>query len=203
VSMNWKDDLMMRSFARVRPDHRKTSDLNYENSCICGFCEADISRVIRFVVAGFGAIRYIFDRRDVARGSVIRRRRNRASIGIQNASTALDGHGPEPNPSSDIHAERRAEELEMAAEAVQDAGIEPVMVRAVAARLRWKEGLGLKDHFKGVVPASYKEALDVIEIKMADKSKPLSRTNPQQDLGAGLSKTSESAKPMAGSPTQP
>jgi hypothetical protein len=74
----------------------------------------------------------------------------------------------------------------MSAEAVQDAGIEPVMVRAVAARLRWKEGLGLKDHFKGVVPASYKEVLDVIEIKMADKSKPLSRTNPQQDLGAGL-----------------
>jgi uncharacterized protein DUF1932 len=60
-------------------------------------------------------------------------------------------------PCGAIHAKCWAEELEMSAEAVQDAGIEPVMVRAVAARLRWKEGLGLKDHFKGVVPASYKE----------------------------------------------
>ena len=72
-------------------------------------------------------------------------------------------------PSGVIHAKRRAEELEMSAEAVADAGIEPIMARAVAARLRWKEGLGLKDHFKGVVPANYKEALDAIEMKMAEK----------------------------------
>src|SRR6185369_6048501 len=72
-------------------------------------------------------------------------------------------------PSGVIHAKRRAEELEMSAEAVADAGIEPTMARAVAARLRWKEGLGLKDHFKGVVPADYKEALDAIEMKMAEK----------------------------------
>ena len=43
------------------------------------------------------------------------------------------------------------------------------MARAIAARLRWKEGLGLKDHFKGVVPANYKEALEAIEMKMAEK----------------------------------
>jgi len=72
-------------------------------------------------------------------------------------------------PSGVIHAKRRAEELEMSAEAVADAGIEPLMARAIAARLRWKEGLGLKDHFKGVVPANYKEALDAIEMKMAEK----------------------------------
>lgn len=68
-------------------------------------------------------------------------------------------------PSGVIHAKRRAEELEMSADAVQDAGIEPIMARAVAARLRWKESLGLKDHFKGVVPQTYREALDAIEIK--------------------------------------
>jgi 3-hydroxyisobutyrate dehydrogenase-like beta-hydroxyacid dehydrogenase len=72
-------------------------------------------------------------------------------------------------PSGVIHATRRAEELEMSAEAVADAGIEPTMARAIAARLRWKEGLGLKDHFKGVVPANYKEALDAIEMKMAER----------------------------------
>jgi hypothetical protein len=27
----------------------------------------------------------------------------------------------------------------------------------------------LKDHFKGVVPANYKEALDAIEMKMAER----------------------------------
>jgi 3-hydroxyisobutyrate dehydrogenase-like beta-hydroxyacid dehydrogenase len=68
-------------------------------------------------------------------------------------------------PSGVIHAKRRAEELEMSADAVADAGVEPTMARAIAARLRWKEGLGLKDHFKGVVPPSYKEALDAIELK--------------------------------------
>lgn len=68
-------------------------------------------------------------------------------------------------PSGAIHAKRRAEELEMSAEAVREAGIEPIMASAVAARLRWKEGLGLKDHFGGVVPATYGEAYDAIELK--------------------------------------
>jgi len=65
-------------------------------------------------------------------------------------------------PSGVIHAKRRAEEAEMAAEAVADAGIEPIMTRATAARLRWKEGLGLKSHFNGVVPAHYVEAVEAM-----------------------------------------
>jgi hypothetical protein len=73
-------------------------------------------------------------------------------------------------PSGVIHARRRAEELEMSAETVQDAGIEQIMARAIVARLRWKEALGLKDHFKGVVPASYREAIDAIEQKLAEKT---------------------------------
>ena len=48
--------------------------------------------------------------------------------------------------------------------------IEPIMARAIAARLRWKEGLGLKDHFKGVVPANYKIAIDAIANKMQERS---------------------------------
>jgi 3-hydroxyisobutyrate dehydrogenase-like beta-hydroxyacid dehydrogenase len=74
-------------------------------------------------------------------------------------------------PSGAIHATRRAEEVEMAAEAVADAGIEPLMTRATAARLRWKEGLGLKEHFKGVVPATYKEALEAM-IEKTGRAKP-------------------------------
>ncbi|ACL62697.1 Phosphogluconate dehydrogenase, NAD-binding, putative-like protein (plasmid) [Methylobacterium nodulans ORS 2060] len=65
-------------------------------------------------------------------------------------------------PSGVIHAKRRAEELEMSAEAVADAGIEPVMARAVAARLRWKESLGLKERLNGVEPGNYKEAINQI-----------------------------------------
>src|SRR3954463_7135165 len=68
-------------------------------------------------------------------------------------------------PSGVIHAKRRAEELEMSADAVEDAGVEPIMARAIAARLRWKESLGLKDHFNGLVPDTYQEALDAIELK--------------------------------------
>ena len=69
-------------------------------------------------------------------------------------------------PSGVIHAKRRSEEVEMAAEAVADAGIEPLMTRATAARLRWKESLGLKDYFKGVVPETYTLAFDAIIEKM-------------------------------------
>ncbi|MFL5154553.1 MAG: DUF1932 domain-containing protein [Microvirga sp.] len=76
-------------------------------------------------------------------------------------------------PSGAIHAKRRAEELEMSADAVEDAGVEPIMARAVAARLRWKESLGLKDHFKGVVPRTYQEALEAIELKAGLKKSEL------------------------------
>ncbi len=69
-------------------------------------------------------------------------------------------------PSGVIHAKRRAEELEMSTEAVADAGIEPVMARAVAARLRWKAELGLKDDCKGIEPRDYKAAIDAIAAKM-------------------------------------
>ena len=70
-------------------------------------------------------------------------------------------------PSGTIHAQRRAEELDMSAEAVADAGIEPVMARAVAARLHWKASLGLKDQLKGVEPADYKAAMDAVAAKTA------------------------------------
>jgi 3-hydroxyisobutyrate dehydrogenase-like beta-hydroxyacid dehydrogenase len=58
-----------------------------------------------------------------------------------------------------IHAERRAEEVAMSAEALADAGLNPVMANAAAARLRWVAGLGLKERFGGVVPPDYATVL--------------------------------------------
>ena len=75
-------------------------------------------------------------------------------------------------PSGVIHSKRRTEEVEMAAAAVQDAGIEPIMTNATAARLRWKDSLGLKEHFKGVVPENYKIAIEAIAAKLQANAKP-------------------------------
>ncbi len=66
-----------------------------------------------------------------------------------------------------IHAERRAEEVEMSAEALADAGLDPIMAKAAASRLRWVADLGLKQHFGGVVPASYTTVLQAMKQKGA------------------------------------
>lgn len=66
-----------------------------------------------------------------------------------------------------IHAERRAEEVAMSAEALADAGLDPVMARAAAARLRWVADLRLKEHFGGVVPGRYNQVLDAMKQKGA------------------------------------
>ena len=66
-----------------------------------------------------------------------------------------------------IHAERRAEEVAMSAEALADAGLDPVMAKAAAERLRWVAGLGLKQHFGGVVPDSYGTVLEAMKQKGA------------------------------------
>jgi 3-hydroxyisobutyrate dehydrogenase-like beta-hydroxyacid dehydrogenase len=74
-------------------------------------------------------------------------------------------------PSGALHSRRRAEELEMAAEAIEAVGVEPIMARAGAARLKWKDGLGLKQHFKGVMPKTQQEVFEAIEylIKLSTK----------------------------------
>ncbi|SFM30195.1 NAD(P)-dependent oxidoreductase [Methylobacterium pseudosasicola] len=70
-------------------------------------------------------------------------------------------------PSGVIHAKRRAEELEMSAEAVADAGVDPVMARAVVARLRWKDSLGLKEKLNGIEPPDFRAAIDAIQASVA------------------------------------
>jgi 3-hydroxyisobutyrate dehydrogenase-like beta-hydroxyacid dehydrogenase len=65
-----------------------------------------------------------------------------------------------------IHARRRSEEAAMSADALSEIGIDPIMTRATAARLRWVADLGMKDHFEGVAPANYKDAIAAIETRM-------------------------------------
>lgn len=66
-----------------------------------------------------------------------------------------------------IHARRRSEEAGMAAEALADVGIDPIMSRSTEARLQWVESLGLKEYFGGKVPESMETALAAIEAKMS------------------------------------
>jgi 3-hydroxyisobutyrate dehydrogenase-like beta-hydroxyacid dehydrogenase len=61
-----------------------------------------------------------------------------------------------------IHAARRAEEAAMSAEALLDAGVEPIMTRATMARLGGVAALGLREKLGGQVPASYAEAIAAI-----------------------------------------
>jgi 3-hydroxyisobutyrate dehydrogenase-like beta-hydroxyacid dehydrogenase len=65
-----------------------------------------------------------------------------------------------------IHARRRSEEAAMSADALTEIGIDPIMTRATAGRLRWVADLGMKDHFEGVAPANYKDAIAAIEMRM-------------------------------------
>ncbi len=62
-----------------------------------------------------------------------------------------------------IHAERRAQEARMSADALTDAGVDPIMTRATVERLEWVCNLGTKAHFGGEVPKHYSEAIAAIE----------------------------------------
>ena len=59
-----------------------------------------------------------------------------------------------------IHDKRRSEEAEMCAVALEEVGMEPIMTRATAKRLRLNAELGLREHFGAEVPEDYLEALD-------------------------------------------
>jgi 3-hydroxyisobutyrate dehydrogenase-like beta-hydroxyacid dehydrogenase len=68
-----------------------------------------------------------------------------------------------------IHAERRAHEMDMVIQTMQDVGIEPRMTRATAEMIHWTAGLGLKEHFKGEVPPNWKVVVDEIFRRMERK----------------------------------
>ena len=60
------------------------------------------------------------------------------------------------------HGERRAREMEEVAETLESIGIEPIMAEATARRMDWSAKLGLKQHFKGEPPSSYREFLEAV-----------------------------------------
>jgi 3-hydroxyisobutyrate dehydrogenase-like beta-hydroxyacid dehydrogenase len=65
-----------------------------------------------------------------------------------------------------IHARRRAEEAEMSAEALRDAGIDPIMTNATVARLMSVADLELKASFGGRAPSNYLDAIAAISAKL-------------------------------------
>lgn len=62
-----------------------------------------------------------------------------------------------------IHAERRSHEAEMSADALIEAGVDPIMTRATVERLAWVNDLGTKAHFSGEVPKSYTDSIAAME----------------------------------------
>ncbi|TAM92528.1 NAD(P)-dependent oxidoreductase [bacterium] len=65
-----------------------------------------------------------------------------------------------------IHAERRAEEAGMSADALDDVGLEPVMTRSTARTLQRVADLNLKQQFGGLVPDDYKTAVEAIDLRL-------------------------------------
>ena len=62
-----------------------------------------------------------------------------------------------------VYAERRAAELEDAADLVAEANVEPLVTHGGAARLRWLAELGLRAHFGGERPSDVDEVLSVVD----------------------------------------
>jgi len=61
-----------------------------------------------------------------------------------------------------IHGERRAHEMEEVAAMLESLDIEPIMAGAAARRIHWGGAQGLKDHFGGVAPKTYREVLEAL-----------------------------------------
>ena len=68
-----------------------------------------------------------------------------------------------------IHAERRAEEVSMSADALEEVGVEPIMSRSSAQMLQSVADMRLKEHFGGVVPDDYKTAVEAVDRSMRRK----------------------------------
>jgi 3-hydroxyisobutyrate dehydrogenase-like beta-hydroxyacid dehydrogenase len=62
-----------------------------------------------------------------------------------------------------VHGERRAREMEEAAETLRSVGVEPIMAEATARRQDWSARLDLRKHFDHDGPATYREMLDVLK----------------------------------------
>lgn len=67
--------------------------------------------------------------------------------------------------SSIIHADRRAHEAEDSAVLMEECGIEPLMSRATAERMKRTAGMGLKQELKGVTPKTTEEVYALWDAK--------------------------------------
>jgi 3-hydroxyisobutyrate dehydrogenase-like beta-hydroxyacid dehydrogenase len=65
--------------------------------------------------------------------------------------------------SNAVHAGRRVREMESSVRLLQNLGIDPIMTKATAQRLRWSASLGLSEYFKGVSPEGYREVIKAWE----------------------------------------
>ena len=61
-----------------------------------------------------------------------------------------------------VHGERRAREMEEAANTLRELGIEPMMTDATVRRMDWAADLGLRARFGGEFPKTYHEVLEAI-----------------------------------------
>src|SRR5262249_18637842 len=60
------------------------------------------------------------------------------------------------------HGERRAREMDEAAETLRQAGVEPLMSEAISKRQEWAARLNLLERFGGKAPESYQEIVKAI-----------------------------------------
>jgi 3-hydroxyisobutyrate dehydrogenase-like beta-hydroxyacid dehydrogenase len=67
-----------------------------------------------------------------------------------------------------VHGERRAREMEEVADTLRSIGVEPIMAAATARRQQWSADLGLGSHFGSEGPKTYREVLDVMDLKRPD-----------------------------------
>jgi 3-hydroxyisobutyrate dehydrogenase-like beta-hydroxyacid dehydrogenase len=61
-----------------------------------------------------------------------------------------------------VHGERRAREMEEVAATLREIDIEPIMAEAIVRRMDWSVQAGLKKHFGGEAPKSYREVVALI-----------------------------------------
>jgi 3-hydroxyisobutyrate dehydrogenase-like beta-hydroxyacid dehydrogenase len=64
-----------------------------------------------------------------------------------------------------LHADRRADELDAAAELLRGAGLDPLVTAAAAERLRWISDLGLGEDFAGQRPQALEAVLEAIDAR--------------------------------------
>jgi len=61
-----------------------------------------------------------------------------------------------------VHGERRAREMEEVAATLRELDIEPIMAEAIVRRMDWSVAAGLKKHFGGEAPQSYRDVVALI-----------------------------------------